>query len=465
MNLYAHQRREVDDHGLERFRGLLWCPRSGKSRATLASALRMRREGLIDRMVIVSPNGVHENWCSRELIPILTEHRVWQWETSRAVTESRRLLTQCDRQDFAVYSLPVHIWTLPQARWLLQWIKTVASRTLLVLDESDDYASPSAKRSRRARLLAQQCAAVRILTGTPWHDSILNAWAQLEMLGKETSGYARYTDFSRRYGQWETRFGSHGSFPALIGYQHVDELMSRARKHCSIITAADIPDMPRTANRLINMDLSVTGVKDMATLRAKHADENPGVLFGKIHQLVSLDTDRLQQTVQLARRHKYVVIWCRYREDVEALKDRMPDAWTLYGGTTPQVRRHIRETLCYDATTTDPMVLLAQPQACSRGLDFSRAEAMIFHSHLPSGRMHAQALERATAIGAGTTPVYYICNSGIDAYIIQRLRTKTRFARITLQDLEELDEYNLVPKEERLRRLWKNMHSVDLRQL
>ena len=463
MNLYPHQQREVDDHGLEPFRGLLWCPRAGKSRAVVATAQCMHQFGMIDRMIIVSPNGVHENWVVQELIPAFDRGAVWQWDTSRDDQALKEDHAAVSCRSFAIYSIPSHVWTLDRAKWFLTWAKRRALGTLLVIDESDDYASPSSKRSRRARSLAQQCSAVRILTGTPWHDSILNAWSQLELLGKGRSGYATYTGFSRRYGQWETRFGPHGSWPRLAGYQNVEELMDRVKDHCSIITAADIPDMPRTVNRLINFDASPSVQADMAQLQNDIDIENAGVMFGKLQQLAGMDPHRMTMTIRLALRHRYCIIWCRYVAEIEALKERIPQAATWYGDTPESERHRVRETLRHDSPQNYPLIVIAQPQSCGRGLDFSRAEAAVFHSYVASSRLHDQALNRVLAIGTGTTPVYYICTTGIDAYIIQRLRTKTRFARITMNDIEEVQEYSLMPKEVRLRQLWRQVKGIDLR--
>ena len=464
--LYPHQAREIDTHGLERHRGLLWCPRSGKSRAALGSALRMHGAGMIDRVVITSPNGVHENWVVQELLPLFGPAPVWQWDTRSDDTDQRARLESLPA-NFSVLSLPAHLWTMDRARWLFNHIRRGAAKTLLIVDESDDYSSPGAKRARRVRAMAKHFAAVRILTGTPWHDSIMHAWSQLEILRPGLSGHKTYTEFSRRYGVWETRFGPHGSWPALVGYQNVDEFMDNVRKHCSILTQADIPDMPRTKNRLINLELS-DETADQVQLLVDDIDiENAGVRFGAIQQAVGMCPDRLQQTVRLAQRGRFVVIWARYRTEIEALSALMPEAHIWYGGTSEDKRRLIREMLRGDATTLGSagVILIAQPQACSRGLDFSRAELMVFHSHLPSVRMHDQALNRVTAIGSGTTPVYYICNSGIDAHIIQKLRLKTRFSRLTLQDIEELRDYSVVPSDSRLRMLWKKLHGVDLRTL
>ena len=458
-DLYTHQRTEVDRYGLHPYRGLLWCPRAGKSRAALHSALRMKVDGMIDRVVITSPNGVHENWVVQELWPTLGKLPVWYWLSSDADSDQKAAVKSLPR-DFSLLSLPAHLWGMPRATWLFNYLKRSADRTL---DESDDYANPSSKRARRVRLFSKHCAAVRILTGTPWHESILHAWAQLEILRPGLSGCTTYGEFSRRYGQWETRFGPHGSWPALIGYQNVDELMDRVREHCSILTPGDIPGMARTRNKLINLDLSPEATLEVQELLDDVEVDNAAVKFGRIQQVVGRCPIRIDTTVQLSRWGRFVIIWCRYREEIDLLRARLPDAFVWYGGTSEPIRRQIRETLRGESTEGRGMVLLAQPQACARGLDFSRADMTVFHSHLPSVRMHTQALNRVTAIGSGTTPVYYLCNSGMDAYVIDRLRRKTKFSRITLQDVETLREYSLLPKDQRLRSLWSKPKSVDPR--
>ena len=465
MNLYPHQQKEVDDYGLHPYRGLLWCPRAGKSRAVVATAKRMHREGMIAGMLITSPNGVHLNWARQELHPFLGEGYTWVWDTKTTDVEMLVQLESLRMDRLFALSVPGHLWTLPRVNWFLRFLRPLLPHLLFVVDESHEYASPSSKRSWRVRSISPKTAARRILTGTPWHDSVLNVWSQLEILEKGLSGQSTYTDFSRRYGEWKTRFGPHGSYPGLIGYRNVDEIMTIARENCSIIRPSDIPDMPRTVNKLLNFDLSPETEGRMTEILNNMDIENAGVLFGKIQQIVGMCPDRLSVTSRLAQRWLYVVVWARYREEIEELGRRIPNAMTWYGGTSDEQKDRIYRTLKDDSTMPMPMVLVAQPQSCGQGMDFSRAEAMIFHSHYPSVRLHDQALSRVLAIGAGTTPVYYVCNSGIDAHIVQRLRLKTRFARITMEDIEELREYTFVSSDSRLRLLWKKLKGVDLRTL
>ena len=444
MNLYPHQQQEIDRYGLVPRRGLLWCPRAGKSRAAIDSALRLRAAGTINRVVITSPNGVHRNWMLQELEPRFDSSQLWCWDTREDTGTQQQQICQLP-EEWSILSLPAHIWTLARAAWLRKYLRRQAGDTLLIVDESDDYSTPSAQRSRQVRNLAQRCAAVRILTGTPWHDSLLQTWSQLEILQPGASGYARYSDFSRRYGVWHTRFGPHGSWPQLTGYQHVEELMQRVRQYCSFIGPADLPTMPRT--QAFSLDVTATDElqRTAKTLLADVDLDNAAVKFGKLQQVVGLDEPRLQATVDTARRTPVTIIWCRYREEIAALAQRLPEASIWYGGTPEPERQRLRNILRGDSTIRQSLVLIAQPQACSRGLDFSRAESMIFHSHLPSVRMHTQARNRVVALGGGTTPVYYVRNSGIDAYILRRLARKTQFARLTLGAVEEIQEFSLRP--------------------
>ena len=457
MNLYPHQRKEVDLYGDHPRRGLLWCTRAGKSLAAIESAIRLRKIGLIKHVVITSPNGVHRNWILQELNHRFPADTIWCWDTNVSTSVQQQQIKGLS-DSWRILSLPAHIWTMRRAQWLMKELYRNAYQTLLIVDESDDYSVNTAKRTRRVKTFARKCAAVRILTGTPWHDSLLHAWAQLEILAPGASGYRTYHDFSRRYGVWETRFGSHGSWPALVGYQHVDEFMTRVRKVCSFVTTADIPHMARAKTEVISIPLTIESDRGLISLFDTLTVETAGVVFGQIQQLVGLDQNRLRYTTTLSRQGRFVVIWCRYRAEIEQLQSLLPDALTWYGGTEESIRRRIRDTLRYDAPPGPGMVVIAQPQACARGLDFSRADLMIFHSHLPSVRLHEQALHRVLAIGSGTTTVYYICNSGIDEYILRRLSNKTRFARITLQDIMTIREYSVVSSDRRLRQLWKRPH-------
>ena len=64
---YPHQLKELEEHGLDVSRALLWQMRAGKSKLVINTACMLYRKNEIDAVVILRPNGVHENWVRREL--------------------------------------------------------------------------------------------------------------------------------------------------------------------------------------------------------------------------------------------------------------------------------------------------------------------------------------------------------------------------------------------------------------
>ena len=64
---YSHQLREFEQHRESEARALLWQMRTGKTKAVVDAACHLASKGLIDAVVVLAPNGVHENWIRREL--------------------------------------------------------------------------------------------------------------------------------------------------------------------------------------------------------------------------------------------------------------------------------------------------------------------------------------------------------------------------------------------------------------
>lgn len=448
--LYPHQRDEVEQYGLEPARGLLWCPRAGKSRTIVYSALRQYMYGKISIVFISAPNGVHRNWVTQEWNRVLNSDQIWIWNTTDSDELQRRTAKAVlDHLDLSVICVPSHIWTMDRAKWLLQWIRNRGKSTMLVADESHEYATPSSKRSRRIRGLAKRCVSRRILTGTPWHNNLLNTWAQLELLGPGLSGYKTYTEYARRYGVYKTRFGAHGAYPKLTGYQRVSEAMDRARRVVSILTAGQLPDMPTVANRLVTVQLSDTGKKELHSILHGMSDDDAAIQLIRLQQCVGRDLPRIDRTISLVRRYMASIIWCRYVEEIQQLGEALTRAGGVrvlawHGETKPAVREEIMELFgTSDVALPGPTVLIGQYQACGQGVNLSRAEALIYYSCTFDTRLYAQSLQRATLMGGGIVTAYHLCSSGVDAYILRRVRNNMQFAALTADDRTEIDEYTI----------------------
>jgi N12 class adenine-specific DNA methylase len=64
---FAHQREALFRSMDAEYFGLLMEQRTGKSKVVLDNAAMLHRDGKINGLLIIAPNGVHRNWIADEI--------------------------------------------------------------------------------------------------------------------------------------------------------------------------------------------------------------------------------------------------------------------------------------------------------------------------------------------------------------------------------------------------------------
>ena len=446
VRLHDHQAREVQNHGLASHRALLWCPRSGKTIAALASAFKQAESGAIRRVLVTTPPGVVDHWVeeARRL-----GASAWRWDSNRRDAPMMSELHDVLGEPWlTVFVIGSQVWSLGRAQPALAAIARAPGGAMLIADESHDYASPSSIRGRRARLWARKFAAsTRILTGTPLHNRLTDAWGQFEILSPSALGYRTFGQFCQRYAEYEQRHGPHGAFPKLVGYRRVDELWSRIRAWSSVVTADDIADMPSTRRRLVRTGLTEQTQAAYRDLRIGIDADNAAVRLQKMQQLVSADPLRIAATVaRVKRADSMAVVWVRHNADVDRLSRAMRDvglrAHRYTGSSSSSYRVKVHHQFRNGGAGG---VLIAQPQACGVGIDFSSVRSMVWHAPAVDARTSAQATERCTRQGGGTVSVDHMASAGIDLVNLERVLRNAAIAdATTVEDMHAVNEYGEV---------------------
>ena len=318
IKLYPHQAEEVLRHGLESHRALLWCPRSGKTLTALHTMIRQSREGGVRRVLVTTPPGVVDHWVSEAQRCGL---RAWRWDSRRnPKTQMKDFSSVLEEPGLTVYVVGSQVWAMDRAALMFRKIAQKGGVGLIV-DESHEYARPSSKRSRRVRSFARHTTSARLLTGTPLHNRLLDAWAQYEILSPECLGYRRYGDFCDRYGVYQPRRGPHGTWQQLVGYRHVLELMKKISSYSSVIAAKDLPSMPAVRRLLATSKLEKSTWRVYRALLDGISEENAAVRLLRMQQIVAHDSLRCAETVRRAlRADGKAVVWVRFNNDLFVLR-------------------------------------------------------------------------------------------------------------------------------------------------
>lgn len=459
---YKHQQEEWERHRDDDARALLWQMRTGKTKATLDLACYRYLKGDITGVLVVAPNGVHVNWIRRQL-----PQHMWKsvpymphaWQASEAKKSHHMMsLQKCLTYKEGLAILAVNSESIVQdkpSKLIAQFLKAHKGKCMLVVDESQDFRSPGAKRTKRARALKRYCKVRRILTGTPVSNSPLAAYSQFELLADGALGFTRFDDFQNEYAVFKmakTRGGR--EFSQLDRYINMDKLQDKLAEWASVVLREDVDDMPSlifdertvllapeqqeqydelTQKMILELESGADIEATEAAVRLIKLQQILGGFAvdteGNLQSLIDDESNpRLQAVLnELEGSEKKTIIWCKFREDIRRVVrtlDKNGHRCVEYHGA---IHSQQKRQEAIDLFNNDPSVrvFVGQPAAGGVGLDLSAADLIIWYSHTFNLIERDQANERATQIGGKTvTIVDFVTPGSVDEYILANLSAK-----------------------------------------
>lgn len=469
---FWHQLDEFERSAELKARAILWQMRTGKSKLLVDTACHLGREGLINSVIVLAPNGVHENWTTRELpihhwdtVPKDTltwrtsiagskgearvkayERKSWK-EQHEAFWESAKcLLKQEDR--LAWFSFASETVTRKDVRNLIaRIIRWKKGKILLIVDESDDFGAPASKKTMMVRALAKKCAYRRILTGTVVENSPLRAYSQFELLGEHALGYEDYEDFKETHAVYEKKKTRGGrTYPVLKEYVELDQLKERMAQLSSVVLRppgmSELIQVPRSIvltdeQREAYRELQRTTLLKIGDREVSLGEWPPGLVkfqqivsgylvdeFGDEHEIPGGNPrlDALVDEVQMTGGRN--VIWCAFRREMDqvvaALEAAGRKVLQYHGRSTDDEKALARREFApgFESIYQD---LVGHPKSGGRGLNFSGADKMIWYGHTTDAVVRQQGLERLSEMGGGAVPVVDFRAPGVDEYILDEI--------------------------------------------
>lgn len=468
---YKHQAKEFREHRRSKARALFWQMRTGKSKAMVDLACYNHLAGYIDRVVVIAPNGVHENWVRIQLPEHSwkeVDYKAVSWSSKRAKRRYFRdaLAELLNYKDgLAWLALNEECFTVPFARAFLK--KFIAKgRFLIIFDESQSFGAPGAKRTMAARAVSKKADMRRTLSGTPLENSPLKSFSQFELVKKGALGFTRYDDFKAYFAEYRKEKTKGGrEYPVLVEYKNLDELKARMAKYTSVVLRSDCDDMPNLVastrfyepsdeqmklykqifhdaiveardGTLTALEGGVKTMKMQQVLGGFYIDPQDDsliILPGPNPRL-----DALMEEVEAASWKGKFIIWARFRAEIQMIADRLRAAGISFveyhGGVKDSDKTVARESFLLEG---DPDGFLGQPQAGGKGLDLSKARTIINYSYSFNAEERNQSIERATKIGGVDIDLVDIVASNwiedsvpqlIDSYILENLADKSEVA-------------------------------------
>lgn len=200
-----HQREMLDRMAGKRVYALLAEMGTGKTWGLLANAERLYSKGTIDGVLVVAPNGVHTNWVKRE-IPTHMEGdivaRAWRSGPSKSYLKH---VEEIFRPRDPGEPVPLRILTISYDALITKSGREIAerfllaTRALMILDESSSIKSPDAARTKACMELRRLAVGARIADGTPITKAPVDLFSQFEFLAPGLLGTTSYRAFVAEY--------------------------------------------------------------------------------------------------------------------------------------------------------------------------------------------------------------------------------------------------------------------------
>lgn len=308
--------------------------------------------------------------------------------------------------------------------WRREALKALPGFTLM-LDESSLIQNETAKRSKY--ILSMQPENVILLSGTPTSGKYERLWSQMHLLGWEIpkkTFWNQYVDFD--YLDTVGENGSVRSIPIVRGYKNVPRLKRKMHEYgCQFLKTDEVFDLPEQVFQTISVPASKEYMKfrrsdyvafdgceligDTTLTKQLHERELCG-MYSK--EKIQAFRDLLEST------DDRLIVFYNFTGELVELQAACNDAQRPYS----LVNGRYKDLSAYEQKSDS--VTLVQYQAGSRGMNWQKANRIVYFTPPCSCEYWMQSQKRIHRIGQDRTCFYYkmVCKQSIDEQIYDALQ-------------------------------------------
>jgi len=333
-------------------------------------------------------------------------------------------------------------------------------RTMLILDESQKFKTPQAKRTKAVLKLGKHVKYKRISTGTPITNSPLDAYSQFAFLDPYILGFQSFVAFRAHFAILEKKINhaQQRQYTQVMGFRNLEELQQLIKPHSYRVTKEECLDLPDKIYEKVYFELSPEQkrlykvIKEEVMLELAEGRVTAQLAITKLLRLSQLisgymtteDGDivevkggdvklKLLKDI-LEDNDEKTIIWCRFIHEIEQIQKMLGYECVSYYGATGSDDR----TMNVSEFQNNPTIkYFVANKTASTGLTLTAASSVIYYSNSYSLEDRLQSEDRAMRIGQKNNVVYrdLVARNTVDEKIITALRNKQSIADIILKDI------------------------------
>lgn len=449
---------------------------TGKTKVIIDNAAFLHMRGDLGAVIVIAPMGADKNWISDEVPTHMTEALTWDgmlFRSGKADTKAWQARWDAMLRDRDVFP------------WLFMNIEAVQTdagyaaaqqllrkhKTMLVVDESNIIASPSALQARTVRRLGALADYRRTLDGTPGTESPFHLYGQYNFLDKRILRGETFSQFKNRYGIWERVYfkgqddvpeADRKFFPSLIQYKDLEELHARIAPYTFRVLKDDVLDLPPKVYRKRYFPLPPEQRKVYETLKREYMAEVQGRFIEaelpitraiRLAQVASgflpsneeepevmIKGPQPRYDVTLSEWKNYpvrTIVWARFRMERDRLETMFTEAGAVVGRYDGQTGSDERDHNKEDFARADGKIqVMICSEAAARSLTWVQTRHNIYHSNFLRVLHRIQSEDRSHRAGLKHSQLYtdVVAEKTVNEDLLQSYREKKADADVVHKD-------------------------------
>ncbi len=158
----------------------------GKSYCSIMLAVKLYLEGKIDRVLVVAPNGITDQWINEQFpehcVPDYVDH-LWQNKKTKIYSGEKRLFFSGKTSHLKLLTVNIDRFSyggLDKIPEIVDFVRD--GKTLIIVDEATDIKNHKSNRTENLTELGREADYKLILTGTPVTNSPFDVYAMVNFL-------------------------------------------------------------------------------------------------------------------------------------------------------------------------------------------------------------------------------------------------------------------------------------------